>query len=159
MHSNPFTQVPSACIMSFLLPSCGMSPNWLLLMASVLAVFRMEAADFTPGAQEFLQEGAVRAQEGLPPGAAQCMDIGPDGVVQVFASGRWFERRNDGWFEKSALNPAAPNEFVFADSNGQAVSVAVSWREVTQLLRWGGTNFVVTRADPFVVAGGKLSSM
>src|SRR5438874_2010876 len=74
----------------------------------------------------------------------------------------------EGWGEGSgvipqlavlSLRPQSSDEFVFANRQGQSIRVAVPWREVRQLLRYGPTNYLATPGDPFIVVEGKLSSL
>lgn len=121
----------------------------------------VSGADFTPGAQKFQQEAARHFTEssGLPGGAIQLLDSAPGGVLRAFASGRWFEFRDGRWNENRDLAASGDAEFAFADEERRTVRVALPWKEVHQLIRFGTTNFIATPGDPYSVVDGKLSSM
>ncbi len=135
-----------------------MKPLQLLILLSVAA--SLSAADFTPGTQKFRQETARHFTEGsgLPGGAIQLLDSTPGGVVRAFASGRWFEFRDGRWNENRDL-ASGEKEFAFADGELKTVRVALPWKEVRQLIRFGTTNFIATPGDPYAVVDGKLSSL
>jgi hypothetical protein len=104
----------------------------------------IRAADFSPAAQEFSQEIAVRFGEadGLPAGPIQLLDRASDGQVRAFAAGKWFEFREGRWQANDALRPK--NADTFTCAGGAGLTFPIPWREARQVLRAGPAIFVAT---------------
>jgi hypothetical protein len=120
-------------------------PTRLLIAAALaLALKASGAAGFQLALQHFQQEVAQHFSEkdGAPMGPVQLVDCATSGVIHVFATGEWYEFQDGRWHGNAALKPGGDTQFTFADSKGLPVQVAVPWREVRQLVRAGGTNFV-----------------
>src|SRR5437879_1860643 len=117
----------------------------ILLALSLLAGV---AADFKPAPQHFRQEiaRAFTSKDGLPNEKAQLIDCA-DGFCRVFVAGHWHELRQDRWEENAKLAPGGEQEFAFADAKGQPVVVPVPWREVRQMVRSNGKNYLARTSD------------
>ena len=89
----------------------------------------------------------------------RCLDAVPGSPVRAFGEGRWFEYVDGRWQENRALRAPNDDAFVFADPVGKPVKVAVAWREVRQILRFGATNYLATRAEPLAIISGKTSAL
>lgn len=131
-----------------------MSHRFWLSTALLLALSVGQAAEFVPAPQRFQQETGRRFTEtdGLPKGPVQLIECAPNGQVRAFVAGRWYEYRESRWNAEAALSPANDREFTFAGSQGQRLTAPVPWREVSQVLRVGRTNWVAGRHACVVVA-------
>ena len=119
--------------------------DWFLIGATLgLAIQAGAAADLQPAPQHFRQEVAQHFTEKdeAPMEPVQLVDCAASGVIRVFAAGQWYEFQDGRWHGNAALKPGGDTQFGFADGKGLPVQVAVPWREVRQLIRAGGTNFV-----------------
>ena len=119
------------------------------LLAGILLILTpplAKAADFTPAPQQFQQEVARHfvGSNGAPGGAVQLIECLPDGAIRAFASGSWYEFRQDRWTRQEALLESDPNQFVFSGRQQQPLRAPVPWREVRQLVRGPSSNWVVT---------------
>jgi hypothetical protein len=127
----------------------------LLLVGFVLGLQKVHA--LTPIPQKFRQEVARHhdAAPGLPAGPVQLVDVTGDGVVRVFAGGRWYRKGEARWEVETALDPAGSGEFRLLDGSGKVVTVKVPWSGVRQVLRRGAVQWVVTSADPVEIRVGQ----
>jgi hypothetical protein len=118
-------------------------------------------AAITPAPQSFRQEGALRfgPLEGAPTGKVQLLDFGTDGCLRALAEGQWFEEKAGRWHAVSALQQQDEARFVYDDGSGGALSVAVPWREVNQLLRRGRETWLATPVDPYRVVDGEARTV
>ena len=129
--------------------------------ATVCMALQLFAADdFSAAPQLFRQETAERYTQlhGLPAAPIQLIYESRDQRIRAFATGRWYELREQQWHENLALRPTT-REFIIPDANGTAIKVPVPWKDVIQLIRSGDTIFLATSRDPFSVINGKLSSL
>jgi len=121
-----------------------------------------QGVEFTPAPQRFQQEVALyfTEQDGSPSGPIQLIEAGADGVIRSFASGQWYEFHAGHWSVNKTLKAQSDSQFVFADSHGKALQANIPWREVTQLLRSGITNWVIGSNRCLVVTeGGVISTI
>src|SRR5438876_9842888 len=84
-------------------------------------------ADFTPAPQHFRQEVARRFSQadGLPAGAVQLIDCAPDNITRVFASGAWYQFRDDHW--EVVMRPGTEQQFAFVGPKGERLEVPLPW--------------------------------
>src|SRR5262249_37275544 len=94
----------------------------------------------------------------LPSGSVQFVQAVPGAPIRAFLGGGWFEWRAGRWAESAELTGGG-EEFVFADSAGKPIRVAIPWREVRQLVTVGRTNLIVTENDVAAVTEGQLSAL
>ena len=118
-----------------------------ILLGLCLALTR--AAELQPATQQFRQEIAQRFILGQP---VQLVEVSPAGVPRALVAGQWLEWRGDRWQTNAALAQADATRFVFASASGAAIKTSVPWREVKQLLRVGGSNWVLTARSCAAVA-------
>lgn len=123
--------------------------------ALVFLVLPMAAADFNPAPQRFRQESA--AQLDSLAGSVQLIQSLSGETVRIFINGGWQDFRDRHWQTVSELTPRSSNEFVFADSDGQAVTVSIPWRQVKQVLCLGKTNYIATSTETFMLVDSRLS--
>ena len=133
-----------------------------VLMIAVLggAAGAIRAADFSPAAQEFSQEIAVRFGEadGLPAGPVQLLDRAADGQVRAFAAGKWFEFRKGRWQANDDLLPKNADSFTCAGGGG--LTFRIPWREARHLLRAGPAIFVATATGVYAAhEDGSVASL
>ncbi len=123
-----------------------MSSNLLAAAALALTLCASVAGEITPAAQQFQQEVAEHFTEGdgAPTGPVQLVECAPGGATRAFAFGQWHEFRSGHWSQNAALNPPNNNRFVFAGQHGQPLEAVIPWREVSQILRAGATNWVIS---------------
>ena len=121
-----------------------MSSSWVSYALLPLALCAAEGAVVTPAAQRFQQEVARRftGAEGAPTGPVQLIERTPGGTPRVFAGGKWLEFHQDRWRVLPGLAPGSDDTFAFPDRAGQRLEAAIPWREVSQVLRAGTTNWV-----------------
>ncbi|MFO1497443.1 MAG: hypothetical protein U1G07_03430 [Verrucomicrobiota bacterium] len=138
-----------------------MKSGWLICLFSVGVLPAVCAAGFTPAAQTFEQEisRSFTEREGLPGGAIQLIDIGPGGVVRAFAEGRWFRHNSGRWSVDSSLPESAADQFILPEEASRATRVAVPWREVRQVLRFGATSYIIGSAVLFRVDQGAVAPL
>jgi len=129
--------------------------GWVL----ALGVLAAAAGDFQPAPQRFEQEIAERYAEGIPAGAAQLVELAPDGQPRVFAGGQWYRLKGRQWEPIPDLKSGSPDEFVVPDVRGTPARVALPWADVRQVLRHAEQVWVATPADPFVIANGRAQSL
>lgn len=131
----------------------------LTILLTLLAT-PLLAADFTAAPQSFRQELARKftAAPGWPARDVQLLDFTSDGAPRAFAGGQWSELREGTWRTLPALASKSEREFVFADTGGSPVTVALPWAGVKQVVRAGAATWLVTAADPFLVRDGRMTS-
>ncbi|MDB6109372.1 MAG: Two component regulator propeller [Pedosphaera sp.] len=115
--------------------------RFLMVTLFGLMVCGSPAAEFRPAPQHFRQEIASRFALNQP---VQLIDCLPDGRVLALVEGAWLELREDVWRANPSLAQRQPDHFVFASPAGTAQEARVPWREIKQILRADGTNWLLT---------------
>ena len=107
-----------------------------------------------PIAQAFEQEVALHREQGhgAPQGDVQLLDH--DGrVARAFVGGHWLEWSGDRWQSDPSLDPADAASFRVSGPEGRAVSVAVPWKDVRQVVRSGDRRWVLTATTLHELSG------
>ena len=128
-----------------------------------LAICVSGAAEFQPAAQKFRQEIAHRFPTGQP---VQLIEASPHDVPRALVGGEWREWRGEKWQPTPALAQRGEGQFVYPTTPntwpqalaGQVAVAAVPWREVLQILRAGGTNWILTPQACVATTGDKIVS-
>lgn len=136
--------------------------RFLHLLLAVAASFQDSDLRAAPVPDEpYAQEVARRVAWSNPEAASRCalVDVSDPSGPRVFAGGRWFRLRDGKAEEIPELRPGADGEFVFPDSEGRAVRVAVPWSEVHQWIPGPRNHWIATRKDPWRVVDGKAETV
>jgi hypothetical protein len=134
-------------------------PQFLLPLFPAVLLSGACAADFTPAPQQFRQETARHFALSEVPGSnrVQLIECPPGGPPRAFASGQWYEYKEERWIPNAALKPGAEDRFVFASREGRPLEAPAPWREIRQILRADGTNWVAGARACWIVPESGLA--
>lgn len=126
-----------------------------LLLVSLFAG-NVGAQNLQPIPQKFVQEVTQRftADQGLPTGPVQLVEVAPDGTPRAFVQGRWYSLTGDRWIPVGNLPACAPGEFRFGDDSGRPVTVGVPWADVRQIVRDGERQYLALSRGIVLVLNG-----